>query len=77
MLIAPLRTNAAVALVFLLLAITFFLLGIGNANTSTNTVKAGGRVGLATAVAAWCVSFADVTNATGGRTVLPVFPLKR
>jgi succinate-acetate transporter protein len=77
MLIASLRTTAAIALVFLLLAVTFFLLGIGNANTSNNTIKIGGWVGLATAVAAWYASFAGVTNATWGRTMLPVFSLRR
>ena len=35
-------------------------------------MKAGGYVGLATAVAAWYASFAAVTNSTFGRTVLPV-----
>ena len=64
MLMASLRTTPAVALVFLLLAVTFFLLGIGNANTSNSTIKLGGWVGLATAIAAWYASFAGVTNAT-------------
>ena len=36
-----------------------------------------GWLGLATAVAAWYASFAGVTNATFGRTVVPVMPLKR
>jgi succinate-acetate transporter protein len=53
------------------------LLGIGNANASDSLVKAGGWVGLATAIAAWYASFAAVTNATFGRLVLPVIPLKR
>jgi succinate-acetate transporter protein len=77
MLIASLRTTAAIALVFFLLAITFFLLGIGNANESDGLIEAGGWFGLATAVAAWYASFAGVTNSTFGRTVLPVRPLKR
>jgi succinate-acetate transporter protein len=77
MLMASLRTTAAVVLVFLLLAVTFFLLGIGNANTSNSTIKIGGWFGLATAIAAWYASFAGVTNATWGRIVLPVIPLRR
>ena len=77
MFIASLRTTAAVSLVFVLLAVTFFLLGIGNAGAHTNIVKAGGWVGLATAAAAWYASFAAVTNATFKRTVLPVRPLTR
>ncbi len=39
--------------------------------------KAGGWFGLATAAAAWYASFGAVTNATFGRTVLPVMPLRR
>jgi hypothetical protein len=77
MFIASLRTTAAVAVVFVLLAITFFLLGIGNANESDGLVEAGGWFGLATAVAAWYASFAAVTNSTFGRVVLPVKPLGR
>ncbi len=77
MFIASLRTTVAVALVFFLLAITFFLLGIGNSGETDSIVKAGGWFGLATAAAAWYASFAAVTNSTFGRTVLPVRPLGR
>jgi uncharacterized protein len=77
MFIASLRTTAAIATVFLLLAVTFFLLGIGNARGTDSIVKAGGWFGLATAVVAWYASFAAVTNATFGRTVIPVVPLAK
>jgi succinate-acetate transporter protein len=77
MFIASLRTTAAIAVVFALLTVTFFLLGIGNANESDGLIEAGGWFGLATAVAAWYASFAAVTNSTFGRTVLPVKPLGR
>jgi succinate-acetate transporter protein len=76
MFVASLRTTAAVSLVFFLLAITFFVLGIGNAGAHTGIVKLGGWIGLATAIAAWYASFAAVTNSTFGRTVLPVRPLR-
>jgi uncharacterized protein len=81
MFIASLRTTGAVALVFLLLAITFIILGIGNAalagthNAINGTIKLGGYVGIATAIAAWYASFAAVINSTFGRVLLPVFPL--
>jgi succinate-acetate transporter protein len=75
--VASLRTTAAVNLVFLLLAITFFLLGIGDAVGNDTISKLGGWLGLATAVAAWYASFAGVTNFTFGREVLPVRPLQR
>ena len=73
--IASLRTTVAISAVFILLATTFFILGIGNANGSANVVKIGGWVGIVTAAAAWYASFAAVTNSTFGRTVLPVIPL--
>jgi len=77
MFVASLRTTAAIALVFLLLAATFIVLGIGDANGDNSIVKIGGWLGLATAVVAWYASFAAVTNATFGRIVLPVVPLRR
>jgi uncharacterized protein len=77
MFVASLRTTAAISLVFVLLAATFFLLGIGNAGAHPNIIKAGGWFGLLTAAAAWYASFAAVTNSTFGRTILPVRPLNR
>jgi succinate-acetate transporter protein len=63
-------------LVFLFLAATFFVLGIGEASGTESIVKAGGWIGIATAVLAWYASFASVTNKTFGRIVLPVRELK-
>jgi len=83
MFIASLRTTGAVALVFLLLAITFIILGIGNsslagtASATNGTIKLGGWVGIITALAAWYASFAGVVNSTFGRVVAPVVPLRR
>ena len=75
MFFASLRTTAAIALVFILLAITFFLLGIGEASESKGLVEVGGWGGILTAAAAWYASFAAVINSTFRRTVLPVMPL--
>jgi succinate-acetate transporter protein len=75
MFVASLRTTGAIALVFLLLAVTYVVLGVGNAGAHSGIVKVGGWIGLATALAAWYASFAEVTNATFGRTVFPVRPL--
>jgi uncharacterized protein len=83
MFIASLRTTGAVAVVFLLLAITFIVLGIGNSalagtsNVTNGTIKLGGYIGLITAIAAWYTSFAAVINSTFGRIIAPVFPLSR
>jgi succinate-acetate transporter protein len=73
--IASLRVSGAVALVFVLLTVTFVFLTIGNFHSSENTIKIGGWFGVATAAAAWYASFAGVTNSTFGRVVLPVYPL--
>ena len=83
MFVASLRTTGAIALVFLLLAITFIILGIGNSalaggtSVTNGTVKLGGYIGILTAIAAWYASFAAVINSTFGRILLPVVPLRR
>jgi hypothetical protein len=83
MFIASLRTTAAVAAVFLLLAITFIVLGIGNSaltgthNVTNGTIKLGGYIGIVTALVAWYASFAVVVNSTFGRVLMPVMPLGR
>lgn len=74
MLIASSKVSTAVFAVFLLLTITFIFLTIGNWDAfgaHSSLVKWGGWFGLATAVAAWYASFAGVTNATFGKTVIP------
>ncbi len=74
------------ALVFLLLAITFIVLGIGNSalagtlKLTNGTIKLGGWIGLATAIAAWYASFAGVVNSTlrpDGLPGLPAEPLRK
>jgi succinate-acetate transporter protein len=74
--IASFRVSVAVMVVFALLAATFIVLGIGEANGTSSIVKAGGWIGIATAIAAWYASFAGVTNKTFGRVILPVRELK-
>jgi len=75
--VASFRVSVAVNLVFLLLAATFIVLGIGEANGTESIVKAGGWLGIATAAVAWYASFASVTNKTFGRIVMPVRELGR
>jgi succinate-acetate transporter protein len=83
MFIASLRTTGAVAIVFLLLTITFYLLAIGHSSlvgsvaATNSTIKLGGWLGIFTAIAAWYTAMAAVMNSTFGRIVLPVVPLKR
>jgi len=74
MTVAAVRTNGALLAVFAMLTPTFLVLTIGQFAESTGIVEAGGWIGLVTAVCAWYASFANVTNATWQRTVVPVFP---
>jgi succinate-acetate transporter protein len=78
MFVASLRTSGAVALVFLLLALTFWALwagALGGDAAGKGWTQIGGYLGLATAIVAFYTSFAGVINSTFGRVVLPVFPL--
>ena len=72
MLIASLAAARAVQVVFLLLTLTFFALAFGKWNNSADLTHIGGYLGILTACAAFYTSFAEVTNATFKRTVLPV-----
>jgi hypothetical protein len=75
MFVASLRTTAAVALILLLLTVTFVLLGAANAGSNVTVLHWGGYLGLATAAVAWYTSFAQVMNSTFGRVMLPLVPL--
>jgi succinate-acetate transporter protein len=66
------RASFAVWSVFLLLWITFFLLAGGDLGFGPSWHAAGGYVGLLTGIDALYVSFAEVTNATFKRSVVPV-----
>jgi succinate-acetate transporter protein len=75
--VAAMKTNTVVLTVFVLLTITFLLLGFGawaGKPADVGLTKVGGYVGLLTALAAWYGSFATVANFTFKRTVLPVGP---
>jgi len=73
--VASLRTTAALALLFTLLAVTFFLLGSGDAAHNESLTKLGGYLGLVTAAVAWYACLAGVSASTFGRAVLPNPPL--
>ena len=74
MLIASLRTTGALIAVFLFLFLTFLLLALGDLTGVSALGVVGGILGLLAALAAWYASAAVVTNATWGRSVLPVGP---
>jgi succinate-acetate transporter protein len=81
MFLSSLRTTGAVALTFFCLMVTLWCLGGGYSSLSgaavtDGLIKIAGWTGLITAMVAWYTSCAGVMNATFGRTVLPVFPLR-
>lgn len=73
--IAAIRTSGAVLAVFTALTLTFVFLCIGAFADSTGINHIGGWIGIITAILAFYTSFAEVTNATWKRQVLPTFPM--
>jgi hypothetical protein len=73
--VPSLRVSAAVALVFVLLTVTFVLLTIGAFQNNANVNHWGGYLGIATAAAAWFASFAGVVNETFKKAIIPTIPL--
>jgi len=73
LLILSTQLNVAVFLVFLTLELTEILLFLGGFANSTGLVKAGGIVGVITAVVAWYTSAAGISNGmVGGKLRFPV-----
>lgn len=77
MTIASLRVSGAVCGVFVTLSVTYLLLMLGAFEQSSGLTKAGGWLGIITAVVAWYTSFAGVTNSTFGKTLIPTWPARR
>ena len=69
--ISTFKSNKAIWSVFLLLTVTFFLLGLGDFGWHAGH-RLGGWTGLLTGIIALYVSFAEVANATFGRELLPL-----
>jgi succinate-acetate transporter protein len=72
MLIWSTQLNWAIFGVFLTLEITEIVLFIGGFAANTNIVKAGGYIGVLTALVAWYASAALVINGMKGKPVVPV-----
>ena len=72
MLLISTQTNMAIFSALLLLEATEIILFIGVFTINTSTIKAGGYVGVVTAVIAWYASAAGVANGLGGRIRIPV-----
>src|SRR6266404_1631903 len=74
LLILSTQLTTAVFFFFLTLALTEILLFIGGFANSTGLVKAGGIVGVITAVVAWYTSAAGISNGIAGKLRFPVGP---
>jgi len=76
--VSTFRASLTIWTVFLLLWITFFALAGGDLGFGGAWHTAGGYLGLLTGIAALYASFAEVTNATFKRDVIPMgMPLVR
>jgi uncharacterized protein len=69
--VAATRVSAAVLTVFVLLTITYLVLAWGEFAGSSGIHKAGGYIGILTALAAWYASFAGVSAFTYKRPLVP------
>jgi succinate-acetate transporter protein len=72
MFLCSFAASRAVQVVFLLLTITYILLGIGNSGASDSIIHAGGWVGLATAAAAVYTAAGEIMTSAYGHDVLPL-----
>ena len=72
MLLISTQTTLAIFSALLFLEATEIILFIGFFTGSASTIKAGGYVGVVTALIAWYASAAGVTNGLGGRLKMPV-----
>jgi succinate-acetate transporter protein len=70
--LASLSLNLGLQLLFLLLSVTFWLLGRGEKNPGVE--KVGGWFGIVTAAVAIYIGFAELFNETAQRNVFPLFP---
>ena len=72
MLVWSTRTTVATFMVFFWLELTEVVLFIGFFSDSEGIIKAGGVIGVITAIVAWYASAAGVANGMVGRRVVPV-----
>ena len=75
--IVSFKVSGAVVLVLGTLWPAYLCLGLGTIYHTAWLTHLGGAFGIATAICAWYVSFADTLGSTVGRPVLPLMPLSR
>jgi len=77
MFFGTLKANRALQFVFLSLAILFFLLALRDLTGSTDIGIIAGFEGIICGLSAVYTALAEVLNEAYGKTVLPVFPMKK
>lgn len=77
MMIGSFGTNGVLAVLFVVLEVTFIFLTWGAFANSSGITKVGGYLGIVTGIIAWYASMASVVNITFGKTVFPTFPFKK
>jgi succinate-acetate transporter protein len=77
MFFGTLKANRALQFVFLSLAILFFLLTLRDLTGSTDIGIIAGFEGIICGLSAVYTALAEVLNEAYGKTVLPVFPMKK
>ncbi len=77
MFVTSFKTTGALVITFGVLTLALIALTIGDLAESVTATHIGGWLGIITAALAWYTSFAGVMNATAGRPVLPVYPMKK
>ncbi len=75
--IATLRINRVLQAVFGLLALLFFLLAIGDATGNATILHIAGYIGIMGGLGAMYAGLAQVLNEVYGRTIAPLWPVKK
>ena len=77
MFIGTLRINRALQFIFLSLAILFFLLAIGDLTGNKTITQIAGYEGIICGFSAIYTALAQVLNEVYGKTIAPIFPVKK
>ncbi|MEM0360515.1 MAG: acetate uptake transporter [Candidatus Diapherotrites archaeon] len=77
MFFGTLKTNRVLQFVFASLALLFFLLAIGDFTGNKVITQIAGIEGIICGASAFYLAMAEVLNLQAGKTVLPVFPVKK
>ena len=77
MFVATLRINGALQFIFGSLTVLFFLLAIGDATGNTVITRIAGYEGIIVGASALYTGLAQVLNEVYGKTIAPIWPVKK